>query len=202
MFYTRLNHMLFAAAMVALLMPLSVGSRWGEVRTAVGRWRRWREAGIYLGCIAVGVGLLALRTWHYTGVFSVLYRTPRELLSTGLGLSTLGSAEAWGRALGSAWMVMTVHDPGHWQLRGAIVTLGSLCAIAGLLQVPPARRLPVAVCAACAGGIVAALFVRGYAYPGRFSVHIVPLAIAVFGWAAVSVWRAAGIGRREPHAAS
>jgi hypothetical protein len=187
MFYTRLNHLLFAVALVMLLLPLSVLSRVGDAVRGMQRISSWRLPLVYLACVLASVALFALRTWYYTGIFSVLYKSQRELLSTGLEPQTLLSVDAWKRALGSMWMVMTVHDPAHLNLRGAFVTFGVVCAMLSLLQVPLFRRLPLSLSVACAGAIVASVFVRGSAYPGRFSVHVVPVAIALAYWMIIMV---------------
>lgn len=185
MFYTRLNHLLFAGSLALFVLPLT---HQGSIRW-LQRSGPSRAVLMYLGCIVLGVGLFALRTWYYTGVFSVLYKTPRELLSTGLGPSTLLSAEAWSRALQSVWMVITVHDPGNLNLRGVTVTIGVLCALLALLRLPGFRKLPVSLSVACVGAVVGSLLVRGYAYPGRFSVHLVPLAVATSFCMVAILWR-------------
>src|SRR6185312_7254618 len=60
MFYTRLNHLLFAFFLLALLAEFDV-----------------RSAAAYVTTVAAGVALFAARTWWYTGVFSILYHHVR-----------------------------------------------------------------------------------------------------------------------------
>jgi hypothetical protein len=56
---------------------------------------------------------------------------------------------------------------------------GCLIGAAALLQVPVARRLPAALVLTAAGSMVGAFFAHAPGYPGRFSIHAVPLASAI-----------------------
>jgi hypothetical protein len=81
-FYTRLNHLLWLFALIALLMPLDVDA------TALWRPRAWlarvpiRSAAVIVVALLAGLGLFAWRTWYYTGVFSVFHGTQRQLVAT------------------------------------------------------------------------------------------------------------------------
>jgi len=134
---------------------------------------------VFLGAIAFGVVLFATRTWYYTGVFDVLHGTQREANSTGLTASTILSPAAWGRAIESVWMVSAVADPPRLNRRGFLVTAGVVIAGLALLRVPFFRNLPLGPSVLCIGALVPSLFVRGTAYPSRFSVHLVPVALAM-----------------------
>jgi hypothetical protein len=107
--------------------------------------------------------------------------TTRTHNATGLGLSlaSLWSAAAWRNALESVLMIVTVQDPPRFDVRSLLVVAGFGGSLLALLRVPIARRLPLGVAimsvAAVAGGLVA----RGVAYPGRFSVHLIPVAVAI-----------------------
>jgi hypothetical protein len=177
-FFTRMNHLLLLAILVVLLLPDDVqAGSWWRLREL---WRRLPkpQASVYLACIVCAVVAIAARTWYYTGEFSLFLGTQRDLVSTGLGLSTIFSTAAWARALESVSMIVTVQDPPRLDPRGIVVTLGVVCAVAGLIGVPVVRRLPLALAGFCAGAVAGGLFVRGSAYAGRFSVQLVPVAIA------------------------
>jgi hypothetical protein len=179
-FYTRLNHLPLILALAALLLPASVPA--GALFT----WQPWRElpwriAGTYVLVVAVGVVAFAARTWYYTGLIDPFAGTTRVHNATGLGLS-LGSwwsASAWRNALESVLMIVSVQDPPRFDIRSVLVVAGFGASLLALLRVPIARRLPLGVAimsvAAVAGGLVA----RGVAYPGRFSVHLIPVAVAI-----------------------
>jgi hypothetical protein len=49
----------------------------------------------------------------------------------------------------------------------------------GVLRVPFARRLPLGGAALCLAAVAGGLVARGSAYAGRFSVHLIPAAVAM-----------------------
>jgi hypothetical protein len=127
------------------------------------------------------VTAFAARTWYYTGLIDPFAGTTRVHNATGLGLTldSLWSASAWRKALESVLMIVTVQDPPRFDIRSVLVVAGFAGSLLALLGAPVARRLPLGVAimsvAAVAGGLVA----RGVAYPGRFSVHLIPVAVAI-----------------------
>ncbi len=178
-FYTRLNHLPFVATLAVLSLPVRFPARgWLPFRSLVQRLSPTLLLVFFAG-ITFGVALFAIRTWYYTGVFDVFYGTQRESLSTGLTASTILSPAAWGRAIESVWMVSAVADPPRLNRLGFLVTAGVVIAGLALLRVPFFRNLPLGPSALCIGALVPSLFVRGTAYPSRFSVHLVPVAIAM-----------------------
>ncbi len=180
MFYTRLNHLPFAVAMIALSLPLTVPARsWLAVRSVLRRVSP-RLLIIYLACFVFGITLFASRTWYYTGVFSVLQGTQRQRLSTGLGPSTLTSLRVWRKAVKSLLVVATVQSPPRLDPRGLLVLSGAAFAFLAIMRVPVLNRLPLGPSVVCLGALVSSLVVfSGGAYPGRHSVHLVPVAIAI-----------------------
>ncbi len=163
-FYTRLNNITMAAATAAFALPLTIKA--GEL------WRpthwlpqvSWRAVIGVGAMIAVALLFFAMRTYHYTGVFSVLYGT------------TWRNHALWQQGpaamLSSLMMVLTFNDPPQFAwyalplLAGAAVSLLSLLNVWGFRDVPLALALFFAV--ACSGALAA----RGVAYAGRFSVHL------------------------------
>lgn len=197
-FFTRLNHLLLLTTLVLLLVPESVtaGSVWhpGEI------WRRLPKAAsvVYLSCPFFAVLAISTRTWYYTDHFSLFLGTQRDLVSTGLGPSTIFSGAAWGRALESVAMIATVQDPPRLDPRVVVVTLGAAFALLGLLAAPIVRRLPFGLAVFGVGALAGGLVVRGSAYAGRFSVQLIPVATAV---AVSSLALALGQGGREDEVA-
>jgi len=178
-FFTRLNLLILLATLVLLLLPdtMDAGSalRVGDI------WRRLPKArtAAYLSCVFLAVLAISLRTWYYTGHFSLFLGTQRDLVSTGLGLSTIFSGAAWGRALESVAMIVTVQDPPRLDPRVIVVTAGAAFALLGLLGVPVVRRVPLGLAVFCVGAFAGGLVVRGSAYAGRFSIQLIPVATAV-----------------------
>lgn len=163
--YTRLNHVILAFALVVLLLPRGRA----PLRAALTFW----------SLIAVGLALFAARTWYYTGHFSVLYGTTREFNATELGLDSLTDLTVWRRVIDSVLMVVTVSDPPRFDPRSILVIAGVIIAVFRLLHAPFVRAVPLGPAVVCLAAIASAFVARGLAYPGRFSLHLIPLAIAV-----------------------
>jgi hypothetical protein len=180
-FLTRVNHLPVVLAMVALLLPddLDAASWWRVTRV----WRLVprRQAAAYLSTLAAGVATLGLRGWYLTGAFHLFGGMGISHGTTGLGSSvgSVVSAEAWRRSLESVLMIVTVQDPPWLDPRSLLVVAGVVVAALALVGVPRARRLPLSLTVFCLSCIVFGFGVRGVAYPGRFSVHLIPVAVAV-----------------------
>jgi len=161
-FYTRLNN-----------LPMALG-------VVVFAWRphsSWKPAVTIAAIIALGVTLFAWRTWHYTGVFSVFYGTQRDLLA--LWQPGMPIAQVLQRIAGSVMMVLTVNDPPRFDPFALPVLAGAAAAMLRLVRIPVFRSVPLAPCLFFVTGIAGALVTRGSAYPGRFSMHVIPVTCAV-----------------------
>jgi hypothetical protein len=178
MFYTRLNHLLWAAFLPAMLLPLRTPSAVDAVVRAARRMSP-RSLAIYVVGFTSGVILFMARTWHYTGVWSLFYGTSLRHNDTGLRPWRLFDADVWGKVGHSLASFAWLNEPPRIDPRAAIMVLGLLVAVAALLQVPGFRRLPAALVLTAAGASVGALFAHAHGYPGRFSIHAVPLASAL-----------------------
>lgn len=178
MFYTRLNHLLFAVSLLALLVPVDVPARWRDVFDALPRINL-RAAVLYAATFAGGVVLFAIRTWWYTGVFSVLYGTSLKNNDTGLRLGTIASQAVWGRISHSLRALVWMNEPPAAELRALMVAAGVVLSILALLQVPRLSRLPFALAVVTLGACASSLFVHTHNYPGRMSIHLAPFAIAM-----------------------
>src|SRR5206468_11925748 len=98
-----------------------------------------------------------------------------------LTVDWLWSPAAWRRALESVLMIVTVQDPPRFDIRSSLVVAGVCAALLGLFRAPLARRLPLAIAVVCMAAISGGLVARGVAYPGRFSLHLIPVAVAAIG---------------------
>ena len=172
-FYTRLNHLPFLLTCLVLVFPRHPSAWRASARRTV------LIGATYVAGLGFGTCVFALRTWYYTGVFSILYGTQRGHLSTTLGVTTIFSRDAWQRALASVWTVITIQEPGRLNLRALVVTCGVALAGLSVLRLPYARRVPLALAIVCWGGLLAPLMVKSEAYAGRLSVHLVPVAVAI-----------------------
>lgn len=173
-YYTRLNQMLFAGSLVVFLLPPSAPSAALRRPIVVLRSFPWRSVAAYASMLALGLLLLGLRAWIYAGTFTIFGGTSFGLNHTGLALTTLFSAEVWanvGHSLLAQTMVNEAFD-----VRGLVVLAGSMTAVLAVVQVPRLSRVPLVVALSGIGALLGAFVAHAHGYPGRFSIHLVPLA--------------------------
>ena len=77
-------------------------------------------------------------------------------------------------------MVLTMNDPPAFDVRSLPIVFGVVAAIAGAIGLPGLRKLPLNVCVLALAGLTSAIVARGSAYPGRFSLHLIPATVAIF----------------------
>lgn len=167
-YYTRLNHMLFAGGLVALAVPLRVPAR--ALLDPARVWDRLHSGVVptYATVLVLGLGLLAARTWHYTGRFSVFY-------GTSLGLNYTGFEPA--KVLHSVFATSIGNE--SFDVRGLPILFGLMAALLAVLQLPGFSSLPLGASVASLSGVAGALIAHAHGYPGRFSVHLLPLTSAL-----------------------
>jgi hypothetical protein len=189
-FYTRLNNLPMAIAVVVFALPVKV-----PVSELLHPARLWRQAsrevvvGV-LGMLALGLWLFTARTWYYTGVPSMFWGTQADL--TSIWRSSRDVLDASQKIVSSVMMLLTVNDPPRLDIRALPVIAGFLFALLGAAQVPWFARLPLNAIVFCLSSITGALVARGSAYPGRFSIHLIPVATAVAVCAASQGMKALG----------
>jgi hypothetical protein len=142
-----------------------------------------------LGGLAVGLHLFTLRTWHYTGAYSMFFGTSTPVNTVWKQGETLIESLA-----SSMLMILTMNDPPRFDVRAVPVLFGFLAALLGLARVRPFARLPLPLVVLCLAGISSALVSRGGSYPGRFSIHMVPVTVTLAVCAAASLF---GRDRRQ-----
>jgi hypothetical protein len=178
MFVARLNHLLWVAFLPAMLLPLRSAIDLASVGAAMRRLRRSSIA-IYASACAGALVLFMTRTWYFTGDFSLFYGTSLRHNDTGLRPWTMFDGEAWSKVWHSLLAFAWMNEPPRFDPRAIVMVAGCLVGAAALFQVPVARRLPAALVITAAGSIVGAFFAHAHGYPGRFSIHAVPLASAL-----------------------
>ena len=176
-FYTRLNHLPMVLALAAFAFPvtLTVGD-WVRPTAWWPRWSRPVAAAVLLGG-AVGLWLFTLRTWYYTGILDMLHGTQANYLSIWNQADSLWAGAAL--LADSLLMVLAMSDPPRFDLRALPVIFGALAAVAGVLRLGRFRHLPLNASALCLAGMVGSFVARGTAYPGRFTVHLIPVTVAL-----------------------
>jgi hypothetical protein len=178
MFFARLNHLLWVAFLPAMLLPLRTSIEWRSVVHAL-RFVKPSAIAIYASGFAGALGLFMARTWYYTGDFSLFHGTSLRHNDTGLRLWTLFDAAVWAKVWHSLQSFAWMNEPPRPDPRAVIMVIGFLIAAAALAQLPVARRLPAALVITAAGSLLGAFFAHAHGYPGRFSIHAVPLASAM-----------------------
>jgi len=195
MFYTRLNHLLWAVFLIGACLSLRTPATVAALSRAATRTRRL-PALIFAGGFTAGVLFFAWRTWHYTGVFSLFHGTSLRHNDTGLRPWTLLDGEVWSKVGHSLASLVVMNEPPHFDPRAIVMIAGAIVLVAAIIQLPIARTVPAAVVIIAAGASVSALFAHAHGYPGRFSIHAVPLASALAFTVAASA--SARLRGREP----
>lgn len=194
-FYTRLNNLPMAAAVAAFALPLTVPARaWPAPRTwlPLVQWRVVIAVGVSL---TVAVVLFAWRTWYYTGVFSFFHGTQREHLAVWKPDTPL--AAGMQNMISSLLMVLTSADPPRLSWLAIPLGAGALLSVAALACIPGVRAVPLPLAVFFLAGCSSALVTRGWAYEGRFSIHLFGAAAALCVWALAAAARAVSDRSRD-----
>ena len=192
-FYTRLNNLPMAFASSAFGLSLVVSSRrWWRPAS----WRpsvSWNALVGVAGVVLTAMLLFTMRTYHYTGVFSMLHGTTwgnHALWRPGQPIADAASA-----MFSSLMMVLTFNDPPRFAIYALPLLVGAVAALAALLNVRVLRDLPLALVAFFLVAGSGALAARGVAYAGRFSVHLLGAGCALTVCAIASLVTARGSSR-------
>jgi hypothetical protein len=83
----------------------------------------------------------------------------------------------------SVMLVLTVNDPPRLDAYAVPILAGALVAVLSLAGTPRLRDLPAAAVLFFFASIAGAFIAAGFAYTGRFSIHVMPItcALAVCG---------------------
>ena len=197
-FYTRLNNLPMLIALVGMAWPVTqpVGE-WIRPRVLFAKASRPVAAAILLGA-AVAMWLFTARTWYYTGVIDMFHGTQASHLSVWKQANTV--VEGIQLLSGSLMMVLTMSDPPRLDPRAVPVMFGVLTAVAGVLRLGRFRDLPINASMLCLAGMVGSFVARGTAYPGRFTVHLIPVTVALSVCAVSLFLRGARAPRSLPRA--
>jgi hypothetical protein len=81
--------------------------------------------------------------------------------------------------LSSLAMLVTMNDPPRFDFRAIPIIVGVIASVCGLAGIGRLRALPFGVALFCLAGLAGGFVARGVAYPGRFSVHLIPVTVAL-----------------------
>jgi hypothetical protein len=176
-FYTRLNNlpMVFAVCLFALPVAQPIRDIW---RPSV----LWQHASLrtfaaVVGTVCVGMVVFAVRTWHYTGVFSVFYGTTlyrNALWQPGVSIGALAE-----RMASSALMTLTMNDPPRLEPDAIPLLLGAAVSVLALTGLGRLGALPLVAVLFCLAALAGSLVARGEAYAGRFSIHMIAVTTTI-----------------------
>ncbi len=176
-FVTRLNNLPMAVAVAVFALPLRVPTSDG-LRPGLWLARVSRPAALgVLGGTALGLWLFTARTYYYTGIPSMLHGTSAMLNS--LWQDVDGAGALAGKLASSLMMLLTMNDPPRFDVRAVPVIAGFAAALLALARVGVFARLPLTLVLFALAGVAGAFVARGTAYPGRFSVHLIPVTVAL-----------------------
>jgi len=184
-FYTRLNNLPMAAGITLfalsarvpfyrffqLLKPTAAEPATRKPTAKAGTMIVWRTFVTVPAVLALGLTFFAWRNWHYNGTFSVFGGTQLNLMVFWQpGMTFAAIVPKW---IDSVLMVITVHDPPEFDWKSLPVLFGALVAPLAVLGVPRFREVPALPALFFLAAISAAFVARGFAYAGRFSVHVI-----------------------------
>ena len=178
MFYARLNHLLWAPFLAAFFLPMRTPAVPDALWSSVRRVRPVR-VGLFAAVFAVGVLFVVLRTWYYTGEFSLFYGTSLRHNDTGLRPWTIFDAAVWGKVGHGLASFVTLVEPPRPDPRSFAMVAGVVAWTVAVVHPATARRMPAALIVGAAGAAIGVFFAHAHPYPGRFSIHAVPLASAI-----------------------
>ena len=186
-FYTRLNNGIMAMGVACFALPLAMPL--SDVIDPRRWWRRvsWRTVAGIGGAIACGLLFLAWRNWHFSGVFSVFHGTQRYIVAIWQPDQPLRAS--LDRLFTNLARVLSVNDPPRFDVVALPVMAGTAAAVASLIGVPRLRDLPAAAVLFFAASIAGSFVAFGFAYPGRFSIHLLPITSALTTCAIAAVLR-------------
>jgi len=155
-------------------------------------WRQWwgwvrrnlRRLIVFWIALAGGLGVVALRNWWVGGIFN-LYNPAKLSMQHSQGLAD---------ALACIWTILE-GDPAQIFPR-AVLWLGSIGAVVGSAVGLRGKGYPVGLGIVVLGALGPYLFFRFWAYPPRFSLHLLPWAVlGLCAWGHISWSRARRLWR-------
>jgi hypothetical protein len=176
-FYTRLPNFPVALSIAAMAVPLTVPANAMWRPKPVLQQTSWSLVVGIAVALSVALFLFALHTWYYAGVFSVTHGTSFAINSA--WQSDLPISASFQRIAESFMVLLTLNDPPHFSLYSIPLLIAAGAAVAGITGVKGFRDLPLALVLFFVGGCSIALVIRGIAYSGRYSTHLLGAACAL-----------------------
>lgn len=175
--WTRLNNLPMALGVMAFAWPAAepIKTLWKPKQWLAGTWRP--ALVVIPAVMALGLAAFALRTWYYTGHFSIFFGTQSATLR--IWKPGMLLAEVARQMLDSLLMVATTADPPAYHNGALPIIAGFAVSLAALTGIGLLGRLPLALVGFTLAAFSGALVARGTAYSGRFSIHVVGVTVSV-----------------------
>jgi hypothetical protein len=180
-FYTRLSNLPVALSIASMAVPLDVPAHALWKPMPVLRRTSWILVVGIAGTLALALLLLALHTWYYAGVFSVTYGTSFAMHSVWRPdwQPDLPFWAGFQRMIESFMVVLTSNDPPRVSAYSIPYLVAAGAAVASIAGLKGFRDLPLALVLFFLGCCSISLVVRGLAYSGRHSTHVIGAACAM-----------------------
>jgi hypothetical protein len=194
--WTRLNNMPAALGIAVFAWPLA------EPAATLWKPKAWFSNAwipplvVIPAAIAFGMFLFALRTWYYTGVFSVFHGTQAGSLAVWRAGMSLDNVVR--NMIDSVMMVATTTDPPAYHNGALPIIAGAVLSLAALIGAGWLGRLPLPLVGFTLASFSSALIARGTAYPGRFSIHVVGATVAMATCAMAALAQSSGRIGKNP----
>lgn len=185
-FFARQNHLLWVPCLVFLLMPEEIGADFRSFRDGIRRMP-WKQAGTYFAGFGLALVAFMARTWYFAGHFSLFYGTSLRHNDTGLRPWHFVDGEVWSKVGHSLAGLVFMNEPPHPDARSLVVVAGVIVGLLAALQISFSRSIPAGLLLVSIGSVIAAFLAHSHGYPGRFTVHLIPLASAITAIAAASL---------------
>jgi hypothetical protein len=184
-FYARQNHLIWVLFFVFLLLPDDAVSDLRGLRAA--SQLPVKPVIAYVAAFAAAVIAFMTRTWYFTGAFSLFHGTSLRHNDTGLRPWHFVDGDVWSKVGHSLAALLFMNEPPHPDPRSVVVVAGTTIGLLAATQLAFARTIPAGLLLVAIGSTVAAFLAHSHGYPGRFTVHVIPLASAVTAIAAASI---------------
>ena len=167
-YWLRQDHLIVTVMLVFLIIEPTHGTT-GEVWKAYWHqiWTHWRRGFSYVGIIVLGLFLMCFRNWWVGGIFA-----PTE--KGHVMLRAFDLTEFYFRMK----LMLTATHSATPNFATMVLLPGTFIGFVALIWRPNClRSFPMAIGCALIGVFLPYVFFSNAGYPGRYSIHLLPLAL-------------------------
>jgi hypothetical protein len=167
-YWLRQDHLIVIAMLVFLIIEPTHGTT-GEVWKAYWRqiWTHWRRGFSYVGIIVFGIFLMCFRNWWVGGIFGP--SVPDHVILEAFDLT---------KFYFKVKLMLTATHSATPSFATMVLLPGTFIGFVALIWRPNCLRdFPMAIGCALIGIFLPYAFFGNPGYPGRYSIHLLPLAL-------------------------